>query len=218
MIENMLNTIHNQRRMPRYLYHLTRKKNYDSMLKDGLIKTAHDIDSSTNLDGVFMFDMINFLKRWCSIGIVVGELNAWISLAQALFMKVSVNNLDLVLLRIPTKKLLTDKLRCRQQDLSPTISIEHANNGDKAINQKHYTRKRKAIEYIYQDNIPIENITIVGEVNNGLKIEESQDLNTLKNINPLELLTKILQNKPEQKAVELAKRSSFKRVNLLGEI
>ena len=51
------------KKIPRYLYHMTSKKNYESMLKDGFIKTGHDAYLDSNLDGIFMFDLKNFIKR-----------------------------------------------------------------------------------------------------------------------------------------------------------
>ena len=65
IIKNQPTGRHN---IPRYLYHLTTKENYNSMLKDGFIKTSHDVELSSNLEGVFLFEMINFVKRWGSTG------------------------------------------------------------------------------------------------------------------------------------------------------
>lgn len=203
-----------QRNIPRYLYHLTNKKNYNSMLSSGVIKVHHDADETTMLNGVFMFDMINFVKRWCNVGLDLGKIYSELagkklSLAKALFIRTSINDSNLVLLKIPSKLLDKNKLRCRTQELEEGVVNEHSNYGDLAYNRKHYTRKRKAIEYIYEDNIPIANAINLGEIDSGLTRDKfdvvfAQDENL-----PFILLKEILSNQPEIKSVELGEKSSI---------
>lgn len=57
--------------LPRYLYHVTSRKNYEAMLKSGEIRTSHDACLSSSLEGVFMFDLKNFAKRWTSTFLVL---------------------------------------------------------------------------------------------------------------------------------------------------
>lgn len=210
------NTYNNRRSIPRYLYHLTSKKNYDSILKTGMLNAYQDTDTTTNLNGVFLFDLTNFLKRWCNIGFSFNSGNTPFSLAKALFLNTIIKDPNIVLLKIPTKNLPTDMLRCRVQDINPTISENPANNGEPATNQKHYTRKRKAIEYIFQGNIPLEKTSKVGELNFGIKVTKPQDTTLFNKIDVLDFLHKLFKNQPEEKAIELAKKSSYQFVNLLN--
>ena len=48
----------NNSKIPKYLYHITTKSHYNSMLESGVIKTSKDVSPMSNLNGVFMFDMI----------------------------------------------------------------------------------------------------------------------------------------------------------------
>ena len=143
-----------RRNIPRYFYHVTNKKNYEIMLKDGFIKASHDARVESNLNGVFMFDLKNFTKRWCHMGFDIGENPGenFLTLAKGLFMKSSSNSSDIIVLRIPTKELPLDKLKCRIQG-GTNISLSHAFNGDIVTRQKHYTRKRLPVEYIFDGNI-----------------------------------------------------------------
>lgn len=92
-----------QSAVPRFLYHITSKKNYESMLKDGFIRTSQDAADMTNLNGVFMFDLKNFTKRWCNTGFSMGD--DFLTLAKSLFLKGSSKTSNIVVLKVPTKKL-----------------------------------------------------------------------------------------------------------------
>lgn len=213
MIKPISNQVrYNKRTIPRYLYHLTTKENYTSIIKDGVIKATHDANPVSNLKGVFLFDMINFIKRWMSTGFKIDSENNKFSLAQALFLNVIIKSRNLVLLRIPTKNLSTNLLQCRVQNI--TESEFHANNGDSATKQKHYTRKKKPIEYIFQDNIPVKEFAKIGEVDSQINYTKHQDLASFGEIDSLSLLEKLLVNQPEENAINLAKKSSFEFVDL----
>ena len=199
-----------RRNIPRYLYHLTTKENYNSMLKDGCIKAFHDVDPTTNLNGVFLFDMINFVKKWSSTGPIADFLKNPLPLSNALILKTSVKTPEIVLLKIPIKNFPLEKLRCRVQNFGSGITSEHADNGDPATNRKHFTRKKFALEYIFRGNIPINEVSKIGEINTGIRIETPEDLTKYYEINSLEILSQLLQNQLEQKSVELAKKSNFK--------
>ena len=199
-----------RRNIPRYLYHLTTKENYNSMLKDGYIKAFHDVDPTTNLNGVFLFDMINFVKKWSSTGVVADFLKNPLLLSNALLLNAAFKNPEIVLLKIPTKNFPLEKLRCRVQNSQNKVPLEHTINGDAATNRKHFTRKKLALEYIFKGNIPINKASKIGEINTGIKIEKPEDLTKYYETNSLEILSQLLQNQPEQKSVELAKKSNFK--------
>lgn len=200
--------------VPRYLYHVTSKANYEKMLQDGFIKKSHDFAQDTNLNGVFMFDLKNFTKRWCNMGFYIGENTQEniFSLAKALFMKTSSKTSDIVALRIPTRSLSLGKLKCRVQGVNLTLS--HANNGDSALRQKHYTRKKQPIEYIFEDNIPLNCVEKVGEADSGVILEDLLKENVsgvslYEKINPKELLAKLFKGQPEEKCIEISKNSTI---------
>jgi len=94
-------------KIPRFIYHLTTKDAYDTMLKDGFIKTSID---NTMGKGIFMTDLNNLFKDW-------GRNKAWGNdlLIGYLVDMVSIRNKDIVLLKIPTAKLDHDKLVIRSQ-------------------------------------------------------------------------------------------------------
>lgn len=216
MIKTVAKDVVNGRRnLPRYLYHITNKANYEKILQEGVIKAAHDTAPETNLSGVFMFDLKNFTKRWCHMGFDIGTNSGenLLTLAKALFIKSSSKSSDIVVLRIPTRNLPLDKLKCRMQ--SAYESLSHAFNGDAATRQKHYTRKRQAVEYIFQDDIPVNNIQKAGEANTGIILEDmmTDDMSmhsSYKKLNPKEILSNLFKGQPEEKCIQIANNSNIK--------
>lgn len=210
------------RNVPRYFYHVTNKKNYENMLKDGFIKAGQDAYEESNLNGVFMFDLKNFTKRWCHMGFDIGENSEekFFTLAKALFMKISLKSSDIVVLRIPSKELPLDKLKCRIQGgvKVSDIPLSHALNGDSAFRQKHYTRKRQPVEYIFEGNIPLDHVQKAGEANTGVIFEEMrQDMSgrsLYTKLKTKEILTNLFKGQPEEKCIEQANKSSIKFRNL----
>lgn len=93
--------------IPRYIYHLTNKQNYLSMLKTGHLKTTPDDYIGR---GVFMIDLENFFKFW-------GKNTAWGDglLQSKLIRHCLKGEADLVMLKIPTKSLDYNKLSIRSQ-------------------------------------------------------------------------------------------------------
>lgn len=190
-----------RRNLPRYLYHITTENNYQQMLKDGYIKGHHDLDSSTHLSGVFLFDLKNFSKRWTTMGIEwMGKL---FTFARGLIMQASKDDSNLVVLKISTKTLSQNKLKCRNQ---LTDSKTHNTYGDFATNQKHYTRKKNAIEYINEGNIPIQNVTKIGEANVGFNLHKAMENlseNIFDKIDVKKILQNLFKNTPEEKSINI---------------
>ena len=95
--------------IPRYLYHLTSKSNYKQIISSGFLKTSKP-ESACN-GGVFMLELTNFFKRW-------GTSKNWEgNMQKELLFKVGANDAgDVVILRIPTKRLDINKLRVRSQN------------------------------------------------------------------------------------------------------
>ena len=96
-----------QSQIPEFLYHLTNKSNFNKIVESGEIKPSKDI-----IDGVFMFDMADFQKNW--IGCKYSSTPQPISLS--LLLQAIKYDDGLVLLKIPTEKLDTAKIRIRPQD------------------------------------------------------------------------------------------------------
>lgn len=104
-----LGTKYGKHKVPRFIYHMTTKKNYESMLKDGFIKTSPD---ATLGRGVFATELTNLFKRW--------RLNkSWgnNSLQERLISQIAKGSDDIVMLKIPTAKLNQDLLRIRSQNI-----------------------------------------------------------------------------------------------------
>lgn len=182
--------------IPRFLYHITTRKNYASILKTGHIKTSADICPASNLNGVFMFDLKNFAKRWTSTFIDFGEDFGRVNLGSGLLFR----NSDIVLLKIPTKNFDINKLRVRIQD--ETNIGYHALNGDSARFQSLYTRRKKPIEYIYGQNINISDVKKIGEIDlAGLDRQEAFKSK------PFDILLKLFKGNPEEKCIEAFKNA-----------
>lgn len=195
-----------RRNLPRYLYHITTENNYQQMLKDGYIKGHHDLDSSTHLSGVFLFDLKNFSKRWITMGIDWG--NKLFTFAKGLIMQASKDDSNLVVLKIPTKTLSQNKLKCRNQ---LTDSKTHNTYGDFATNQKHYTRKKNAIEYINEGDIPIQNVTKIGEANVGFNLHKAMENlseNSLDKLDVKKILQRLFKNTPEEKCINMTTKET----------
>lgn len=96
-------------KVPRFIYHLTNKSNYESMLNDGFIKMSKD---DVMGEGIFMTELPNLFKRW-------RKDKSWgnSSLQEELINQVAKGKDEIVILRIPTKKLNHDLLRVRSQNL-----------------------------------------------------------------------------------------------------
>lgn len=197
-------------KIPRYIYHLTTQRNYQSILKDGQLKTTED---PLYRQGVFAIDLINFFKRW-------GQNQAWgNSILQAdLIEQVRKFTDGLVILRIPTRNLDTDKLRIRSQNKLFSWKYAHENEIDKirdsnrgnqftrlcnllyntaterianhlthgspAQQSSLFTRRKEAIEYIYPEDIPADKIEKLGEIDKDMLryYLRSKSPNPIKNI------------------------------------
>lgn len=196
------------KKIPRYLYHVTSEKNYNSIMKDGIIKTSPDAYSESNLDGVFLFDLKNFLKHWCNTWYSTYE--GWYTIALALFSRCAYRDPKIVVLRIPTKNLDTKDLRCRVE-LDDEMPEMHIKNGDTALNQKHYTRNRRPIEYIYQKVIPANIVKKVGNADIDKIVDNMLETNTYSRDNyTRQILKALFKSSPEENAVNIFEKLSEK--------
>ena len=107
MVMQIVKTI-GKHKIPRFIYHMTNKGNYESMLRDGIIKTSEDALLGK---GVFTSELTNLFKRWRTC-------KSWgnVSLQEKLIEQVAKGNDEIVMLKIPTTKLDADKLVIRSQN------------------------------------------------------------------------------------------------------
>ncbi len=192
--------------IPRYLYHVTTEKNYESMLKSGKILTTDDGLCISELNGVFLFDLKNFLKRWTSTFFDFKEEGGKINLASALIGK----NREAVVLRVPTKNFDINKLRIRVQNAK--TDDYHALNGDSAVFQTLYTRRKKPIEYIYAQDININGVEKLGSTKFNLPEDFGGNPDALKFFQrkPFADLLELFKGQPEEKAVRAAQKANIK--------
>lgn len=182
--------------IPRYLYHMTRKKNYEQMLKDGVINKYIDTGGS-GLSGAFMFDLKNFEKRWVNTWFNIGDMK--VNLGRALLSKHASNagiggvTQDIVMLRIPTKNMDISKLKIRRQDV---MNLDEA---DSAIYQSVYTKRKLPIEYIYESDIDISEIQKIGDT--SIEIKNEEELKKIIELKPFDLLLKLFKGQPEEKGI-----------------
>ena len=175
---------------------MTRKKNYEQMLKDGVINKYIDTGGS-GLSGVFMFDLKNFEKRWVNTWFNIGDMK--VNLGRALLSKHASNSgsggvtQDIVMLRIPTKNMDISKLKIRRQDV---MNLDEA---DSAIYQSVYTRRKLPIEYIYESDIDISEIQKIGDT--SIEIKNEEELKKIIELKPFDLLLKLFKGQPEEKGI-----------------
>ena len=107
MVMQIIKTI-GKHKIPRFIYHMTNKGNYESIIRDGVIKTSRDELLGR---GVFTTELTNFFKRW-------RKNSSWEnnSLQERLLQQISKGEDEIVILRIPTANLDSDKLVIRSQN------------------------------------------------------------------------------------------------------
>ena len=201
------------RKVPRYIYHFTNEHAYKSMCNDGFIKATIK-DSFIKDKAVFLIELENFCKNW-------GFNKSWDQfsepLQESLLMLASYfttpslieSKNKLVILKIPTDKLDSEKLFIRSEnkffeqilsvkkdttDLHPNIK-QNLEGNTPATKSKLYKNRKEAIEYIYKGDIPIEKAEQIGQI---------LDINTLsydKNNSVKSILQKILEGFPEENAI-----------------
>lgn len=223
-INNINNVPLGKHIIPRYLYHLTSKDAYESMLKDGAVK----ITEKEFAPGVFMFDLMNFFKHWNSVKFCKSG-NVKLQLLE----KINNKSDDIVILRLSTQNIDKSKLKVRtQEDLFKVTHFVKENLKEKNINYENiedlgkYCRNflknsykylsgvsaskapllkqnKKSIEYVYPEEISIDKFEKIGEAN----IKELKKINEYSK-NPLKVLfSKLLKDNPEGKSVFLIKEA-----------
>ncbi len=165
---NLLCTKFTRKNIPEYLFHLTTKDNYKSILQDGYIKKSHD--RILNKDAVFLIEKNNYLTEWSKVFVDKDNLK------NRLIEHVNLGD-ESVVLKITTKNLHLKKLFVRNQkkffmlyngqyDELPKNPLKfirmitdaiHLRFGTPAFIKKFFN-KHKPYEYIYKDKIETNNI------------------------------------------------------------
>lgn len=212
-----------RRKVPRYIYHLTNEEKYNSMLRDGFIKTF-DKDPYTNSNALFTIDLKNFIKFW-------GKHKDWdagngktlrydlLRAAVRWYNTLFTGTNNLVILRIPTDKLDKDKLAIRSQNVffkynlgktKPLASLGKSFKNNlygktQAFSQEgKKLHKKEACEYIYYENIPISDVQQIGKIVNIPEIKKSEPEKF--NTSPVKMiLSEALEGTPERKWSEFIK-------------
>lgn len=206
-------TFEGSRKIPRYIYHMTNRANYESIMKDGFIRMG---DSNLHVDnGVYAFDLCNFFKRWKVNKdwgyddlqrIILRHIVKWFENSKS-------GQGDLVILRLQTANLDIDKLAVRSmnrlfkfEDSEQKISdisyslLTHLTGGTSAKETPKYTMRKEAIEFIYKDNIPIENVQRIGNIVNISSLRKDIRFG----INPVRyIMQALLEGTPEAKGADL---------------
>jgi len=206
---NQMQTSFGNKKIPRFLYHLTTEDNYLSMLGD---KKIFAYKGPTDpIHGIFMLDLVNFFKRWNILKESDGE-----NLKEKLITQVTKGDFTskIVALKIPTKNLDKPELRIRSLKLYfsahkrkgfdkaledwldtgriPKGELSYYYLGDKAEKAKVYKQKGEAIEYVYPQTIRMSNVEKIGEV----------EFNKDENMPLKEIYTNLFKNTPEEKALK----------------
>lgn len=169
------------KKIPRYIYHFTRRNYYECMLMDGVLRGSRK-DGFIKEKAIFAVDLQNFCKNW-------GYNKSWNNvifpdpLYQSLLDKVAsnFNNFDewfnkFVVLKIPTKNLDIDKLRIRSQkiffeeimnvsDTETNSNIRaHLEGQTPATESRRYNNRKEAFEYVYLGDIPIDKVEVLNDI------------------------------------------------------
>ena len=199
-------------KVKRYLYHLTSEENYKKILESGKLHISNN-DRQLDYGGVFMTDLANLTKRWRASG--DWDINPdnpdGVYLSLALLFQAVKNGHKIVCLRVPTKNLNHDLLKIRSQNKLAKCEItqenryaEHVKKGAPAKDSSLYKKRKEAIEYIYQEDIPLDKTELVGEIDishisidTALSWSKHQQKDEVKAV-----LRRIFSGQPEQKAID----------------
>lgn len=210
-IPQQQNTHYGKHKIKRYLYHLTSEENYQKMVESGKIKLT--ADSQLPYYGIFMIDLENLAKQWRTSkdwNHKIPENKNGIFLSAALLKQAAKGADNLVCLRIPTKYLNHDMLKIRSQNrlfrtkTESTQVKEHIKNGAPAKDANLYKQRKEAIEYIYQEEIPIDKVELAGTSPNPKISMNNMEKWTFAEQRKIiaDTLRNIFQNTPEAKGLD----------------
>lgn len=204
-ITGIAKNIIGKHKIPKYLYHITPTKNLENIKKAGLHMTEDDLYG----EGVFMFDMANFLKFWTKKGNKEDY-------AKELLQYVGRHSTNVSIIRVPTKNLVKKDLSVRRQDKLFNIMnkyddvddiyqaysrkeistklMDEISEGEQAIMANKFDRKKVPLEYIYPSDIAAKDIEVIGQTNYDYQKVDVLDIfrNLLKNCKEAMFLGKVI--------------------------
>lgn len=154
--------------VPKYLYHLTSKKNFDSIMQSGKLKTSSWEKVQDGLDGVYMLDEENFLNTWFDKkypSVFSREDKNQPSMAEQVVRWTSRGE-DIVVIKVPTSQLDLSKLRIRPylqayNQVIETMNVETDEYDDSLFREglpisklMDYKNSDEPLEFVYVDEIP----------------------------------------------------------------
>lgn len=169
-------------KIPRYLYHITSLGNYQKMLETEFIKP------SVYHKQIYMLELDSFSKYWNKAD--RNNLCDYI-----LNFQNGINSGGVVMLKIPTKYLSRIKIRPRNRMINKNISFNERiaaiqGNIDAKLTPL-YKQKKSDLEFIYDENIPMSQIELVGTYDcSNTKISSNNVCKTI--------FEKIFKGKPEE--------------------
>lgn len=158
-------------KLPKSLYHLTSKSNYERIIKSGKLMTSSWEKAQDGLDGVYMIDKDNFLHTWFdkkypSIFPKKDDFDKQPSMGEQI-LKWTSRGGDFVVIEIPTSKLDLSKLRIRPylqayNQVIDSMNVETDEYNDELFRDglplsklSDYENSDEPIEFVYIDEIPI---------------------------------------------------------------
>ena len=179
-------------KIPRYLYHVTTRPNYESMLKTGTLRVS---DPGGLGSGVYMFELQNMINHY-------GNHNGYRGLERLLEQASLHGGDELVLLRIPTSKLNASRLAIRDNGAPINLIPSQFNVtnfiGDSAVSSKLYKQRKVGLEYIYPHDININNVSEIGSA----KIKPLIEGNMISDTEALSVWKALTARKAENRAFE----------------
>lgn len=157
-------------KLPKSLYHLTTKANYERIIQSGKLMTSSWEKVQEGLDGVYMLGKDNFLNTWFdkkypSIFAKKEDVKKQPSMGEQI-LKWTSRGGDVVAIEIPTSKLDMSKLRIRPylqayNQVIETMNVETDEYDDELFRYglplsklSDYEGTDEPIEFVYVDEIP----------------------------------------------------------------
>lgn len=171
-------------KLPRFMYHITTEDSYLSMLSDGKIKPAQCMDSAS---GVFLLDLKNFARFWTKnkdtaeqprttlLDMVCGKSEPYLNSANIVLLRIPTSALDARTLRLRRQKLCrmghgnlekeTEKIMQDKHKFSNALKeLKYMMQGESIEKAPLYNQRKEAVEYITPDEIPINQVSLIGKI------------------------------------------------------
>lgn len=216
-------------KIPRYVYHLTNKEALEEIKKSGKIKTSNS--DYLFSDGIYTIELENFVKDWGRKSVWDNDsLHQRLLLQTAgnssgiVALRIPTEKLDSEKFKIRSQDRFFMSVKPQGQsfwgdicekysktehgwhnlvkDFAPEDIYKHCTNGDEAKNSHLYKQRKEAIEYIYQEDIPLDIVDCMAECDVAdLEYSPHFDRNKIAR----SFFMHLFEGMPEQKAVSFMK-------------